>query len=317
MQFAVRAALTAIVVYMIYSVARQIDLEATRKAVAAASPLKVALCAALNVIEVWIRAAAFSLLLSPTKLVPTRRLFPIALTGLAASNLLPWRLGDLVPIALIRVQEGIPAQTVVAATMLEKCSEALALFALAILVPWAMPNPPEWLMPAIAACGLGGLLLLVVAWVASRAGRLKTSRLSRFVEGVQILRDKRRMAAVVGLSLLQWVADIATIWVILDTVGIQLHWTGPIVIELALTASALLPSTPGHIGTVELGAVLALRALGVGESAAVAFTLVYRLMEVLPITLLGLFAMRSFGVRSILTAAREEEQRASQAEGGV
>ena len=49
-----------------------------------------------------------------------------------------------------------------------------------------------------------------------------------------------------------------------------------------------LPSTPGHVGAFELGGVVALRLLHVSDARALAFALLYHLVQILPVMLVGL-----------------------------
>jgi len=61
---------------------------------------------------------------------------------------------------------------------------------------------------------------------------------------------------------------------------------------LAVNIAIAVPS-PGNAGTLELGAVLALQAVGVDHNRALAFALLYHSGQVLPVVLLGLLQSRS------------------------
>jgi uncharacterized membrane protein YbhN (UPF0104 family) len=79
---------------------------------------------------------------------------------------------------------------------------------------------------------------------------------------------------------------------VLAAVHVSLPWAAPLVVLLAISAATAMPSTPGHVGTLELAAVGALMLLGVGREQALAFALLYHAMQVIPVTLIGLSAAR-------------------------
>ena len=53
----------------------------------------------------------------------------------------------------------------------------------------------------------------------------------------------------------------------------------------------MLPATPGHIGVLEAGAVVALTTSGVAAEPALAFALVYHAVHLVPGTILGVLAI--------------------------
>jgi len=56
---------------------------------------------------------------------------------------------------------------------------------------------------------------------------------------------------------------------------------------VAINLALILPTTPAQLGVLEMGAVAALRMLGVDENAALAFALLYHASHVVPPTLIG------------------------------
>jgi uncharacterized protein (TIRG00374 family) len=62
----------------------------------------------------------------------------------------------------------------------------------------------------------------------------------------------------------------------------------------AVNLAIAMPATPGNIGAFEAGAALPLMATGVDRDTAVAFAILYRAVQWLPVTALGaaLFALR-------------------------
>ncbi len=298
---ALRAALVALVIVGCVYLARQVDLRAVGRAMVGASAGTVAACALINLGEIWLRALAFSYLLQRPPSAPVGLLFRIALAGQAASNLLPWRLGDLVPISLLRTHANIPTVTALAATLLEKCVEAVTLLLLAAPLPLVFPGLPAWVARGVFAQGAVGLGLIVLGWAASRPDDVRWRFVPRLPEKARIMGRPRVLVAVGALTLVQWIMDAFTLWLVLRAVGIQVHPVTPILLELAFAAASLVPTTPAQLGTLELVAVAVLGMVGVSAERALAFALVYRAFDLLPVTLAGLLVLPSLGGRAALT----------------
>jgi uncharacterized membrane protein YbhN (UPF0104 family) len=71
-------------------------------------------------------------------------------------------------------------------------------------------------------------------------------------------------------------------------VGLHLPLTASILVLVAVNLALAIPfAPPGNIGTLELGAVLALFEFGVPKEQALAFAVCYHLLQVVPIGILG------------------------------
>ena len=62
-------------------------------------------------------------------------------------------------------------------------------------------------------------------------------------------------------------------------------------ILLSINLALLLPTTPGNLGILEAGAVVALTAAGVAPEPALAFALLYHAVHLVPGTVLGAIAI--------------------------
>jgi uncharacterized membrane protein YbhN (UPF0104 family) len=305
LRLAFHATATVVVVVAGVHFARSIDFSAVGRLLAGASLWIIAVCAAVNLFEIWLRAVAFSLLLSSAAAVPPRRLFRIALAGLAVSNVLPWPAGDLTPIALLRSCEGIPVPRAAASTLIEKYVEGIALLLLAAPLSFFVPRMPHWMSIAVLAAGIVSMALLAIAWVVLPSSTPRWLFLNSFIDGAAAVREPRILLATLGLALLQWILDSFTIWLILWSLDIHVYWAAPVLIELAVTLVMFAPSAPAHLGALEAGAVLALSLLGVSEEPSLAFAVLYRAMDMLPVTVLGLLALPSFA--GVLRVAQREQ----------
>jgi uncharacterized protein (TIRG00374 family) len=81
--------------------------------------------------------------------------------------------------------------------------------------------------------------------------------------------------------------EIALIAVCLGGLGLPAGLLPSVMVYAGVNLAIAVPSTPGNVGVFEAGAALPLIALGVEHDAAVAFALLYRAVQWLPVTLAG------------------------------
>jgi uncharacterized protein (TIRG00374 family) len=107
-----------------------------------------------------------------------------------------------------------------------------------------------------------------------------------------VVRRGRSLGAALGWSLVSHAVDAAAIVVCLAALHIALPPAASLLVLLGVTLVLALPSAPAGVGSLELGAVAALRLCGVDDERALAFALVYHAMQVIPVTALGILPMR-------------------------
>ncbi len=78
-------------------------------------------------------------------------------------------------------------------------------------------------------------------------------------------------------------------------VGLHLPLSAAFLVLLAVNLALAVPfAPPGNLGTLEVGATLALVGFGVAKEQALAFGIVYHLLQVVPVGLCGIaFTARS------------------------
>ena len=89
---------------------------------------------------------------------------------------------------------------------------------------------------------------------------------------------RRDTAAVGGLALLNWVADVLCLAAAITAVGAAVPWTGLALAYVAGTGVAGLRLTPGGLGVVEAAMATGLITVGLGVPEAIAAVLLYRLV---------------------------------------
>jgi uncharacterized membrane protein YbhN (UPF0104 family) len=94
----------------------------------------------------------------------------------------------------------------------------------------------------------------------------------------------------IGFTVISDLTDAAMIGCCLLALGIEfgpLQWCA---VLIAINLAILIPS-PGNLGTLEVGAVFGLHALGVDKTSALAFTILYRAAHTLPISIAYVFIL--------------------------
>jgi uncharacterized membrane protein YbhN (UPF0104 family) len=188
----------------------------------------------------------------------------------AGNNVLPLRTGEL-----LRTREtvalGVPLREVAVAQVAEKLVEAPCILAFAIpVVGTALGQRFHGPVPALVVSGV----LAVAGLVAARLAR-------RF----QL--SARQLGAALVWSLASDAVEVALVALCLHGLGLPSGWLPSVTVFTAVNLAIALPSTPGNLGTLEAGAALPLIAMGVPHDSAVAFALVYRVVQWVPVTLAG------------------------------
>ncbi len=217
------------------------------------------------------------------------------LTASAVNNVLPFRGGDMARLWMLERHAGISKSAAAAIAVLEALFELLTLGGIALAGGLASPGQ-RWAVGAAAVLGLTAAALLVACrWLDGRPARPPRPTLGRWVRalaervgpGVRALRDRGVVARAVGLSALAW--GIEAVMIVLCARALRLP-IGPAlaaVILLAINVALAVPSSPAGAGAFEGAVVVVLTLAGVAKSPAVAFALLYHLIQVVPVTLAG------------------------------
>ena len=149
----------------------RVDLARTADAIAAAAPLGVALGVAIVIVDLFIRALRWRVLLAAAGNVtrpPSYRLaFGYLSVGFAANAVLPARLGDVARAILAGTAFGLPRLAIFGTIVAERLADGLTMLAL-VLMSSLVLRPTEQIRN-LATFGLGlaviGSIVLAVGWV--------------------------------------------------------------------------------------------------------------------------------------------------------
>ena len=243
----------------------------------------------------------------------------VALTiGYMGNNLYPARAGELLRAYVLQRRCGVRASAALGTIVVERVLDGLMVVFLAMVALLFFPLPAS-LRPAVMAGGavFGGALLILLGMARSaaklhdlleRAPRhllgshmeRAMAFLSRFLDGLTVLRHPTHALAVGGLTALIWLAEAGTYSLVMQAFPFRASFFALLVMTATVNLATALPSAPGYVGTFEAPGVAVLRAFGIPASVAFSYTLLLHLILWLPITLLGLFLFLREGLRGIL-----------------
>jgi uncharacterized membrane protein YbhN (UPF0104 family) len=201
----------------------------------------------------------------------------------AANNVLPLRAGEAVRTRETVVRD-LPLAKVVSAQLLEKTIEVVLM--ILVVAPVFAFGLLQHVHALPLIVGLG-----VLAGAAALVARVrgKSSWLARATDW-----SRGDLATAVAWGLVADTAEVLVVALCARSVGLPLGIAGSIAVLGSVNLAILLPSTPANLGTLECGAAVALLGLGMPREGALAFAVVYRLVQFFPVTLAGagLFAAR-------------------------
>ena len=257
----------------------------------------------LNAAMMGIKAARLRLLLAPASTTWTP-CFQALLTSSAINNVVPLRGGDIARLWMLERSAGVTKAAAAAASVIERLVDIGALALLAIGASLCRPSQRWAILAApVVLAGTAGLLLALnrlastPPWRPSyddgglRRPRWMTKLFGfrgRITGGTAVLQSASSLAAVVGFSLASWIVE--TLMVMTCGQALHLDIAAPIAIItlLGINLALALPSTPSNAGPFEASAVVVLTTAGFLKPTAIAFALTYHLVQVLPVTTIGL-----------------------------
>jgi hypothetical protein len=254
--------------------------------------------------------------------IPATPLWHAIAIGFMANNTLPLRMGELVRAAAGSRLGKVRFTSALASLAVERLMDVLAvvlLLGLGLLVADLPAGtrvagirlaPVVLTFGAIALAGLvaGGLVVAfpqtaevivrrVVPWrgLADRICAL----IDGVIQGMSALRSPRRLAGVVLWTLVIWLCNATSFYLMFLAFGIEVNFAGALVLQGSIMFLIAVPSSPGYFGVFEAPVKAILGLYGVPAAVAVSYAFTYHFTTFIPITLLGLWsvARTGFGLR--------------------
>ncbi|MEP6865287.1 MAG: lysylphosphatidylglycerol synthase transmembrane domain-containing protein [Deltaproteobacteria bacterium] len=249
-------------------------------------PLAVA--AVVNYVLLLGKAVCWRIMLAPRYDVSTLRLTRYTIVAFAASVLAPARAGELLRVWLLKKRDGVPTADIAAVAIAEKLLDGVTILMFVAPLPWLLPDLPAWVTDSILICS--GLALAAFIGLFIAVGRVKdpTSWFGRFIAGMHVLRSGRRLILSILTLSVVWIADWAMIWLVAYAVGIAMPIPAGLLVLFTLNLAITAPSTPASVGALEVGVLAGTHLLGIPDTDALAFALLYHALQIIPLVVVGL-----------------------------
>lgn len=261
------------------------------------------------------KAVRWRLLLgSPDRVTRSRLVRPV-LSGLALNALIP-HAGEFVRAISLQRSDRLPASGVLSSIVAERVFDLFGVLIIGALALGFVPVSAQ-LETAVRLLGTVSIVLasgVVLALAApssvERVARWTTARLptgardwirhqtGAALEGLQPVRSLRTSVWVLLWSLVQWMAVAVCVFGSCLVIGHQPSLAATCLVVVGIVVAFLLPNAPGYAGSVQIAFLVTLRPQGASEEQALAASVVYQLLMVLPLIVLGLACLRSSLARS-------------------
>lgn len=249
--------------------------------------------------------------------------FRATVIGFAASFLLPARAGEIIRPYLLARREGLSATAAFATIIVERLLDlvtVLLLFSAFLLFfdpGLAAADPRTFAAVRVgaggaAAAAVAGLVVLgllaghperlgraagrLERWLPARLAAAVERLVSRFAEGMAVLRRPVELARALALSVPLWISLAAGIWLTAKAFHITFPFTGSFLVMSFLVVGVAVP-TPGAIGGFHAAFRIAVTTFyGASEEAAVGGAIVLHAVSFVPVTIMGIAFMAHEGL---------------------
>lgn len=255
--------------------------------------------------------------------LPWPALWHATAMGFMANNTLPLRLGELVRSYAASRLGGVPLTAALSSIAVERALDALTLLALLGVGLFGAGLPTDTVISSafgdirlgsvVARAGMlcgvifaGALFVVLFPLAAERLVRILVpfrglaQRVIGLIEGLRqgfaVLRSPARLAAAVLWSLVHWLVNATSFYVMFAAFGIQVGFAGALLVQSLISFAVAAPSTPGYFGVFELVVAAGLALFGVAADVSVAYGITYHITTFAPITLLGLWSLARTGL---------------------
>jgi uncharacterized protein (TIRG00374 family) len=288
---AIRILVIGVIAAALWWFVREMDFAKLGDRLRSAKLWPLVLAAGLNFVCLWGKAACWRVMLAPRHKVSAARLFRYTIAAFAASAVAPARAGEVLRVWTLKRRDGVPVADTAAVAVAEKLLDGISMLILVAPVPFLLHGLPPRVVVGIVGCAAVAIALFVGLYIAvGRVDESSTSRtwMRRFVAGMHVLRNPKRLLGSLLLLILVWSADLGEVMAVLYALDIELPVAAGLLILFCLNVAIAIPSTPAQVGALEVGALYALNLLQISGEKAAAFALLYHALQVVPLIAAGL-----------------------------
>ncbi|MFQ5822496.1 MAG: lysylphosphatidylglycerol synthase transmembrane domain-containing protein [bacterium] len=260
----------------------------------------------LLLLSLFLRTLRWKLLLSPIRKESIKNIFSVLMIGYLGNNVLPARMGEVLRSLVLNKNYGYSKSASLATIILERLFDGITLLIYLGIALWFFPFP-EWVKNGgrvLGAAFLFAMILLYVMLIKKKTVikfislifvvdslSIKISALfDRFNSGLKILKEKRKLLGISGLSLCIWFIEALFVFTIIKSFGLNLSFLAPLFVTIMVSLGTMIPSSPGYVGTYQLLCIAAFVPFGVEKDLALSISILMHGIILIVTTGLGLYS---------------------------
>lgn len=283
-------------------------------------------CLATVFFDIWLKTVKWQLLLLPAGKTSQVNLLYSICVGYLVNTILPGRLGELARVYMVSRLEPVNPVAVLSTVAIDRILDVVAVaLLLAVVLPTA--DLPTWVGQSGLVVGAGGIallaccLLMAYPWgrdlflsILDRLPRFPGKAMAvKWAEalclGTEGLRGPAAQLKITAVTAAIWIVTVLTFYFSQLAFHIQAPiWAAALVVAVT-NLGMVVPSSPGYVGVYHYLVVLALAAYGVEREVALGMGVVVHLVWLLPVCLVGAFALwrRGMTLMGWKTATKPDE----------
>ncbi|MFN0094644.1 MAG: lysylphosphatidylglycerol synthase transmembrane domain-containing protein [Dehalococcoidia bacterium] len=276
------------------------------------------------------RCIRWSVLMRPVAPLSPVQLFPYAIIGYMANNLLPARAGEVVRAYVLGDRERVSKMGTFGTIAVERLFDGCILVLMLLIAGFAVGFEDAKLKVIAgvsAALFAAAVTAFYVLTYSEARGKRVIRRLIRFlpdrfehkaediadslIVSLRSVHDPKSLALVALFSALAWTIEASSYAVIGLGFDLDVSFADYVLLLAAANLAIIIPTFFGGTGPFEWAAKLVLVGAGVNGAVASAYSVVAHAFILIPTTILGLLILWSFGVsfRRITNVEVHEEHR--------
>jgi glycosyltransferase 2 family protein len=238
---------------------------------------------------------------APVKVLPLSTFFSAIAVGTMSSVVLPFRLDELIRTFYFGIKGGLSKATVLGTIVVERAVDATTLavsVGVLLLALRGHHGPSRAVGIAVLVLAAGAVLALTLLGRSTIADRMATrAGLRGLLDGLRVLERPGRLAGVFAFAAAEWLVTVLYMKIVLAAFGVELPFTGYLLLVTAGYLSFALPLAPGSLGIFEVlmkGSLVA--GFAIDADTAMSCALVLHFMLVVPISMAGAIVLLRDGL---------------------
>jgi hypothetical protein len=301
--------------FFLYLAFRKVDVEEIKRALRLANYYWLFPAVVSYMIGFLMRGVRWRYLLLPIKKCKITNLVSTIIIGFMANCLLPLRAGELIRAYVNGKKENISKSSSLATIVIERVFDGLALVVLLLVAflflgsgSYSQHYLPQWLKKMIYVAWVLFLGTLILLYIMMRSkeltgrvikklfGFLKEPVLkkilnltSSFIEGLNILRQRRKILTVSSFSILVWTFEGTTFYLGAKALNLSITYPQAYLTMVVIALGVMIPSSPAFVGVYEYFCITALALFAIDKSLALSYAVLLHFLQFSLIVGFGLF----------------------------